>query len=155
MKVNAWQTGTDLFSHEKRSGTLWEGRYKSCPVGTNRYLLACSKYIEMNPLRAGLVDEPGKYRWSSFPAKTECTHDVRNWLDFDQHYLGLGETAEERATNYRQYALQAIPDAEKKLICEALDRGHVAGDAKFLQEVAKRIGRRLELRRQGRPRKSC
>jgi REP element-mobilizing transposase RayT len=54
---------------EGRSGTLWEGRYKSSPVDTESYLLECSRYIELNPLRAGIVGRPEQYRWSSFVAK--------------------------------------------------------------------------------------
>ena len=54
---------------EGRSGTLWEGRYKSSPVDTESYLLECSRYIELNPLRAGIVGRPEQYRWSSFGAK--------------------------------------------------------------------------------------
>ena len=54
---------------ENRSGTLWEGRYKSSPICVNEYLLACSRYVELNPVRAGLVTEAGAYRWSSYGAK--------------------------------------------------------------------------------------
>ena len=54
---------------EGRSGTLWEGRYSSSPVDTESYLLECSRYIELNPLRTGIVGRPEQYRWSSFSAK--------------------------------------------------------------------------------------
>jgi len=54
---------------EGRSGTLWEGRYKSSPVDTESHLLECSRYIELNPLRAGIVGRPEQYRWSSFGAR--------------------------------------------------------------------------------------
>jgi len=146
---------------EKRSGTLWEGRYKSCPVSRNRYLLACSRYIEMNPVRAGLVDDPGKYRWASFSAKVAAEKpgtdlrsvpsSVGDWLDLDQHYLALGATAAERATKYRQWVLDTTPEWEMKLIRESVNRCHVTGDRKFVAEIEARIGRRLEIRRPGRP----
>ena len=51
---------------EGRRGTLWEGRYKSSPIKSDEYLLACCRYVELNPVRAGLVDDPGNYRWSSY-----------------------------------------------------------------------------------------
>lgn len=55
------------FNHTyRRSGTLWEGRFKSCLVDSEQYLLECYRYIELNPVRAGMVDEPSKYRWSSY-----------------------------------------------------------------------------------------
>jgi putative transposase len=50
----------------RRSGTLWEGRFKSCVVEAESYLLTCQRYIELNPVRTGMVDEPGQYKWSSF-----------------------------------------------------------------------------------------
>ena len=75
---------------EGRSGTLWEGRYKSSPVDTESYLLECSRYIELNPLRAGIVGRPEQYRWSSFGAKAGLWEDRR--LDLDPCYLAMGET---------------------------------------------------------------
>jgi putative transposase len=138
---------------EKRSGTLWEGRFKSSPVSSSRYLLACCRYIEMNSLRAGIVDDPGKYRWSSFVVKTDESHKNRDWFDFDEHYMSFGNTPAERAEKYRKWTLQTIPDAEIKLIRESVNRGHVTGDSRFVEDIEKRIGRRLVLRRQGRPRK--
>ena len=66
---------------EGRSGTLWEGRYKSSPIDTESYLLECSRYIELNPLRAGIVGCPEQYRWSSFGAKAGLWEDRR--LDLD------------------------------------------------------------------------
>lgn len=113
----------------------------------------------MNPVRAGLVDEPGKYRWSSFGAKVEAANpgtDQRSvpleWLDLDLHYLALGTTAAKRANQYRRWVLDTTPEWEIKLIRESVNRCHVTGDNKFIAEVEARIGRRLEIRRPGRPR---
>ena len=53
----------------RRSGTLWEGRFRSCLVGEEDYFLACHRYVELNPMRAGMVDHPGAYRWSSYGPK--------------------------------------------------------------------------------------
>ena len=55
----------------RRSGTLWEGRYRSCPTQAESYLLACQRYIELNPVRAGMVEHPAEYRWSSYRANAQ------------------------------------------------------------------------------------
>ncbi len=60
---------------EKRSGSLWEGRFKSSIVSTKEYLSACCRYIELNPLRAGMVDNLSKYKWSSCPCKVNGVND--------------------------------------------------------------------------------
>ena len=54
---------------ERRSGSLWEGRYRSSPIETDAYLLACNRYVELNPVRAGMVEAPGEYAWSSYRQK--------------------------------------------------------------------------------------
>ncbi len=72
---------------EGRSGTLWESRYKSSPVQRNCYLLACCRYSELNPVRAGMVAGPADYRWSSFRQRMGAGGDV--WLDSDPCYLAL------------------------------------------------------------------
>ena len=70
MKHISQRYGQYINKHYKRSGTLWEGRFRSSPISMDRYLLACSRYIEMNPVRAGLVEKPGNYKYSSYNAKT-------------------------------------------------------------------------------------
>jgi len=134
---------------EKRSGTLWEGRYRSSPIGAADYLLACCRYVELNPLRAGLVDDPENYPWSSCPVKTG--RKEQDWLDLDEFYLGLAADGAGRQARYRQWLLDSIPEAELKLIREAAVSGHPMATGKFIAEIEKKIGRRLELRRPGRP----
>lgn len=136
---------------EKRSGTLWEGRYKSSPINANEYLLACCRYVELNPLRAGMVDNPGKYPWSSCPVKTGIKK--QSWLDLDSHYLSLGNTPEERAERYGEWLQGSVPEGELKLIREAVQRGQLTADRMFMREISQKIGRRLELRGPGRPKK--
>jgi putative transposase len=79
---------------EKRTGTLWESRYKSSPVDSDKYLLACARYIELNPVRARMVAAPEQYPWSS------CRHRLGQtrcaWLDEDPGYLGLGADCRQR-----------------------------------------------------------
>jgi putative transposase len=137
---------------EKRTGSLWEGRYKSSPINAGEYLLACCRYVELNPLRAGMVEDPAQYRWSSCPAK--AGHQTNAWLDFDPFYLSLGSTAGGRAEKYARWLKETVPDEEWKLIREAVQRGQLTGNRKFERTVSEKIGRRVELRGQGRPRKS-
>jgi len=136
---------------EKRSGSLWEGRYKSSPINANEYLLACCRYVELNPLRAGMVDDPAQYRWSSCPAKVGL--QKQPWLALDPFYQRLGKSAAKRAEEYAAWLRETIPEAESKLIREATQRGQLTANGKFARELSEKIGRRLEPRGPGRPRK--
>jgi putative transposase len=136
---------------EGRSGTLWEGRYKSSLVARDDYLLACCRYIELNPVRARIVAEPQDYVWSS--CRYRFGTDAADWLDRDPGYLSLGGDEAERRRHYREFLLAAIPDGEWKLIREAVQRGQLTGADRFTQEVAGILGRRIERRGRGRPRK--
>ncbi len=137
---------------EKRSGSPWEGRYKSSPINANEYLLACCRYVELNPVRAGMVEDPGQYRWSSCPAKTGIQE--QSWLDFDPFYLSLGNSPSERADKYRKWLHETVPEGEWKLIREASQRGQLTANVKFEKEISKKLGRRVELRGPGRPKKN-
>lgn len=137
---------------EKRSGSLWEGRYKSSPINANEYLLACCRYIELNPLRAGIVEDPAQYRWSSCPAKTGMSELA--WLDLDPFYQSLGNTPGERAEKYKEWLFQTVPEGEWKVIREAAQRGQLTANRKFEIEISKKLGRRIELRGPGRPKKN-
>src|SRR5688500_2870931 len=79
----------------KRTGSLWEGRFRSCLVQSERYLLTCYCYVELNPVRAGLVDEPAKYPWSSFAEN--MTGSPGGFIKAHAEYLRLGRDAHERA----------------------------------------------------------
>ena len=95
---------------------MWEGRYKSSPVQTEDYLLACCRYIELNPVWARMVAAPERYPWSS------CRHRFGEteygWLDYDPCYLALGENDTERRLRYRKFLQAAIPEGEWGLIRE-------------------------------------
>jgi len=134
-----------------RTGTLWEGRYRSAVVETDRYLLACMRYIEMNPVRAGLVDAPSAYRWSSH------RHQLGQAVDplITEHavYWALGNTPFERQLAYRRLFEQGLPDGETEAIREATHRGWALGERDFLDEIAVKAGRRTKPLRPGRPRK--
>jgi len=135
----------------KRTGTLWEGRFKSSPVSMDNYLLACCRYIEMNPVRAGLVSSPEEYRWSSYRGKTGIVKD--ELLDLDLWYESLGSAEEERQKRYSQWFRESISTREWGLIRKATNKGGAFGDDNFKARIEKAIGRTIELREKGRPRK--
>jgi len=137
---------------KKRSGSLWEGRYKSSPINANEYLLSCCRYVELNPFRAGMVQDPSDYRWSSCPAKTGILE--QSWLDLDLFYLSLGNTVAERAERYARWLRETVPDGEWRLMREATQRGQLTASQKFEKEVSEKLGRRIELRGPGRPKKN-
>lgn len=134
-----------------RRGTLWESRYKSSPIQTDEYLLACCRYVELNPVRALMVKQAQDYQWSSYNAR--ITGDGRLIPDLDPCYQALGDSAEERRFRYQDYIKSAIPVGEWDFIQETVDRGQLTGNGRYIEEVERIIGRRIEHRRQGRPKK--
>src|SRR4051812_34270764 len=88
-RINSWL---------ERTGTLWEGRFYSCPVGSERYLLACQRYIELNPQRAGMVERPSQYAWSSY--EQNARGDPRGLLTAHAVYLALADDPESRGAAY-------------------------------------------------------
>ena len=83
----------------RRSGTLWEGRYKSCLVQAERYLIEVYRYIELNPVRANIVQDPSDYAWSSY--QINALGKLSDICTPHSEYLRLGQTPNERIKNYR------------------------------------------------------
>ena len=135
---------------EKRTGSLWEGRYKSSTISTDEYLLACCRYVELNPVRAGLVTDPIEYRWSSYRGKTGKRKE--EWLDFDPCYMGLAGSKKKRAERYKGWVKGTIPEGEWDVIRQSLQRGQLTGSARFVDEIERKTKRRIEFRGPGRPR---
>lgn len=134
---------------EDRRGTLWESRYKSSPIQTDQYLLSCIRYVELNPVRAHMVAQAEDYRWSSYKARVIGKEPLIP--DLDPCYLALGDSDEERRLNYREFVHSAIPVGEWAFIQEAVERGQLTGNNRYVEEVEKITGRRIEHRRPGRP----
>ena len=131
----------------KRSGTLWEGRFKSCLVEAENYLLICQRYIELNPVRAGMVEAPADYVWSSYrsnglgqPAKFWTPHRV---------YLQLGTTASERTATYRELFRGQIDSMGLNQIRQATNQGMVLGNDRFKDEVERLASRRVVTLKRG------
>lgn len=134
-----------------RSGTLWEGRFKSAVVSNDAYLLACSRYIELNPVRAKLASRPEMYPWSSVHFHAQGTPNPL--LEEDPAYASLGETAAQRQGAYRAWLAAGIPQDEWPTIREGTQKGLMIGSEKFQREVETAVGRRLIGEQRGRPRK--
>jgi putative transposase len=149
MKRVAGRQTRRVNKRESRSGTLWESRFKSSLIETDRYLLACCRYVEMNPVRAGMANAPEEYPWSSFGARAGLKELV--WLDQDPCYKALGENAADRARRYRAWVCSAVPDGEWGLMRRAVRRGQLTGDETFCNQVSRRVGRSLSQRGPGRP----
>jgi REP-associated tyrosine transposase len=135
----------------RRSGTLWEGRFRSCVLQDDTYLLACSRYIELNPVRAGMVEHPGAYRWSSYLANGQGESDpvvVPHGL-----YQALGEDGAIRAAAYGELFRHALEPGLVDQIRAATNGNYALGDWQFASQVAEALGRRVTPGRSGRPRK--
>lgn len=133
----------------QRSGTLWEGRYRSCLVQTEKYLLEVYRYIELNPVRANMVSEPGEYGWSSYPINA-LGKDSELCTPHPE-YLKLGKRKDTRMKNYRALFKAHVDDELLVEIRNGLNKGMALGKDRFKQEVEKLTGRRLMPKKVGRP----
>ncbi|MDZ7828278.1 MAG: transposase [Halofilum sp. (in: g-proteobacteria)] len=139
------------FNHQYgRSGTLWEGRFKSCLVQDSEYLLHCYRYIELNPVRAGMVSDPADYRWSSY--RVNALGVPSGLCTPHPEYLALGNDSD-RLAAYRRLFRADLDEEPIADIRRATERGLALGDERFVREMEARTGTRLRVRRPGpRPR---
>ena len=132
-----------------RSGTLWEGRYRSTLIETERYLLACMVYIDLNPVRAGMVALTAAWPWSSH------AHYLGQRVDklVTPHalYWALGNTPFAREAAYAALVQAGIGSVEQAALTDAALRGLALGDADFVAELQKKSARRVAKTRPGRP----
>ena len=134
-----------------RTGTLWDGRYKSSLVQAETYLLLCQRYIELNPVRAGMVADPAGYRWSSYRANGLGQTDPL--LTAHPLYLALGVDDESRRAAYRDLFRTTLDDAPLSELRMALNQDQPIGNDRFYREIEVMTGQRRALRKRGRPRK--
>ena len=134
-----------------RTGTVWEGRHKSSLVQSDRYFLACSRYIELNPVVAGMVDKPEQYKWSSY--------SVNAWggasnLTPHEEYFKLGRDSKARCYAYRELFKHHLSERDIHLIENASHYCHPVGDDRFCKQMEERYEIKLGQAVRGRPRKS-
>ncbi len=134
------------------SGSIWEGRYRATVLDEKQYLLTCSRYIELNPVRGGLVKHPRDYRWSSY------AHNARGKVDEmitpHREYQSLGATDKQRVNAYRALFKQKLSAETEELITDSTLKGWALGDVKFARKIEKLSGRRATQLPKGRPKGS-
>ncbi|WP_411969318.1 transposase [Paucibacter sp. B2R-40] len=140
------------FNHKyDRSGTLWEGRFRAALIDSEHYLMACMRYIELNPVRAGICVNADDYRWSS------CAHHLGRRSDplVNDHALfwSLGNTPFERELAYRELLSLGLSEPERIQFHDATMKGRPLGSAVFLRQLAEKTLLPLEAKPRGRPRK--
>ena len=124
----------------RRSGTLWEGRFRSCLTQTEEYVLTCYRYIELNPVRAGIVRAPQGYRWSSHHANAFGATDAVV-VPHDE-YLALGSDALTRQAAYQLLFAVDLPEHELAAVRVATNKGWALGAKRFRDDVASLLERR-------------
>jgi len=136
----------------QRTGTLWEGRYKASLLDTTQYLLTCYRYIELNPVRACMVEQPAEYRWSSYRY---------NAMDMDDplvmphdSYLSLAPNKVLRLEAYRALFDNALNEQTLKAIREATNRAWVLGGDRFRNEIEDLLQRQAAPKTRGGDHKS-
>jgi putative transposase len=132
-------------------GSLWESRFKCSPIQTERYLLACGRYIDLNPVRARVVERPESFVWSSYRARAGLTNC--DWLDVDPATVALSNVRELSQRKYRELVCSILTDEELTLIRGALHRNQLTGDSAFCERIEDETGVRVSTRTRGRPRR--
>jgi putative transposase len=135
-----------------RTGTLWEGRYKSTLIDSDNYFLNVSRYIELNPVRAGMVGHPVEYPWSSY----QYNALGKSIKLITPHFLyqGLAKTEKTRQKRYAALFDKIIPDNTLEEIRSSINRAWVLGDERFKRQIEKQTGRRASPLARGGDRKS-
>ena len=133
----------------RRSGTLWDGRFRSSFIQDSRYVLACYRYIELNPVRAHMVKHPIEYPWSSYAAN--AVGKPLPWLTPQGEYLGLGSDQDKRQAAYRSLFESELDQQLLRAIRVSIHDGYAIGSSRFREEVETALKRRATPRGPGRP----
>lgn len=135
----------------QRSGTLWEGRFRSCLTQEDGYFLTCQRYIELNPVRAGMVNHPADYPWSSY--LTNAHGRASPLISAHRLYGALGGNSAQRQAAYRELFRHALPQGQVEAIRRATNGNFALGDTDFVERMADALGRRVTPALAGRPRR--
>ncbi|MEZ5488831.1 MAG: transposase [Gammaproteobacteria bacterium] len=133
----------------RRSGTLWEGRFKSCITQEERYVLTCYRYIELNPVRAGMVSQPQDYLWSSYKFNAHGQPD--SCITPHRLYLSLAASQENRLAAYCALVENGMNEKDIKAIRSATKGNFVLGNNRFQRQIGNALGQRTQPGRPGRP----
>lgn len=133
-----------------RSGTLWEGRYKSSLIDSDAYLFACMRYKELNPIRASMVSHTGEYKWSSYHTNAQGEDD--SLIEKHPLYMELGNSQEERELAYRELFRHHVENDTPHDIRESLNHELVLGRSYFKDKIEELTQRQTRMGEPGRPR---
>ena len=133
----------------QRRGSLWEGRHKGHILESEVYFLTCMRYIEMNPVRAGMAEHPAKYRWSSYAANAQGIDNAI--IQPHELYLSLGNAPEIRQAAYRGLFSTLINSDELELIRASLHSGTPLGNDRFKEKIESALGCTVGFSKRGRP----
>lgn len=136
----------------KRTGTLWEGRYKSCLVDSDSYLFSLYKYIEMNPVKANMVSNPSDYKWSSYSHNALADND--KLITEHNLYRALGNNPEIRCGRYKELFDRLDITQQEEQISRATLAGEVYGSERFHNKISSLVARATRLGSHGGDRKS-
>lgn len=134
-----------------RSGSLWEGRFRSSLTEDESYLLTCQRYIELNPVRASMVSHPGDYPWSSYRANAHG--EASGLVTPHRLYDALGGNLAARQAAYRDLFREALAPGLVDTIRTATNGNFALGNPRFVDDIARALGRRVTRGKPGRPRK--
>lgn len=138
-----------ILQRYKHIGHFWQDRYKSIIVSEDDYLLACGSYVELNPVRAGIVEDPKDYKWSSYNVYAYGKKD----FIADEHsiYKGLSRNEAERRKKYREFIKGMIK--EKDAMRGEMSRRVIYGSEDFIDKVTKEYNVEAVIKLKGRPKK--
>ncbi len=139
------------FTH-RRTGTLFEGRYKASLIDSETYLLSCMRYIELNPVRAAMVGHPSEYPWSSY--RHNALGEANELIVAHNLYQRLGRNAEQRQAAYRQLFKNHLSELLLTQIRESTNKSWVLGTEQFKRNIESQVTRRVEPAARGGNRKS-
>lgn len=131
-----------------RTGTLWDGHFKSSLIDSDIYLLTCMCYIELNPVRARLVEHPGEYKWSSYTGNAQT--DDETFISYHPIYLALSETGDDRRYVYRELFQRHLDNDVIHQIRDALNHELVLGRSHFKDKIEEIANRQARLGKPGR-----
>lgn len=131
----------------RRTGTLWEGRFKASLVDEDEYLLACYRYIELNPVRAGMVSRAEDYRWSS--ARHNLGLATEKGIVAHERYRMLGRNDAERVETYRKLLESGTPTGEVRTIRQSSSEGQILGGDRFREQIEAMLNRRFTPQKRG------
>jgi putative transposase len=132
-----------------RSGTLFQGRFRTSLVETDKYLLACSRFVELAPVRAQLAAEARDYPWSSYRHHAGMQADAA--VSDHSLYWALGNTPFQREARYTEYVDQGMPDEELKRIEQAIAKSWPVATDAFKLDLERKTQRRILPAKRGRP----